>query len=1488
MRNLIPKFIEQSYIQAKFEGKLEAFTLFLDVSGFTSTTQQLMQRGDDGAEVLSALLNTIFDPMINTVHEYGGIITFFAGDAFMCVFPRLSDDDKTLPNNSNYILECARKLQGFFKRKSIYDTIFGSFELQIKIGIAYGNVEWGIVGGKNKKAFFFKGITIDLCTKAESHAQKGDIILHKSVANYIPHKADILEQFNPNYFKYTAHFSPPFPKTVQNTTTEIATPNHFKFEFNRNLTQEVVQKFLPSVVVELKEQGEFRNIASVFIAFEGVETYEKINLFALIVLNLTTQFGAYFNSIEYGDKGGVMICFFGAPLAHENDLERALSFALIVKREAARRDELQGLKIKIGITTGKAYAGFIGGAERCEYTAIGNIVNLSVRLMMAAEWGAIRITEQIAQTSGFEYRYKGDLKYKGFQDPIPSYELINRIPITTSRVFKTEMIGRRAELAQLKTMVAPIFSGHFGGLTYIFGEAGIGKSRMAYELRNYLVKRIDINWFKCPADQILKQSLNPIKGFLSRYFKQQINQPRMQNRQTFELKFKQLVDRLNILLEEQPENETIKNIKEELTRTKSVLAAQLDLIYDNSLWTQLDAKGRYNNALIALKSFFLAESLLQPTIIELEDAHWLDADTVNFLSLFTRNIEEFPVFILCTSRYNDDGSQPFLPIDNNTNLKRHFIDLDFLTQFDLRLFAEKQMNGRISDDLFQLLSEKTKGNPFFAEQILNYFDENQLLEKRQDVWHLNVMDVVIPDTIKSILVARIDRLSNRVKEVVKVAAVIGREFEVNLISEILHRSVSNELKIAEDEQIWQIIHEIQGIFRHALLRDTAYNMQLQSRLLELHRLTAESMESIYALQLDKYYDAIAFHYEKAKIFTKTLFYLEKAGDFAKQNYQNEQALNFYNRLLLNLTNVTESDAQSHSWEQYWEGKSLQDIEIKTLLKKAAILEVIGRWGACEDVCEEAVLLAEKTGSQVFLAQTNQLLGSLALHRSAYNKAMTHYGRAMALFSVKRHQEGIAEALGNMGKIYHSKGDLLVAMQFFKKQRGIAEQMNDRRSKAHSLNNIGEVYCKQGNFEEGMNYYEKALSIAESLDDQRQIAKILGNVGTLYRDQKRYDLADGYYDRQLEHYMQLGDKQGIAISIGHKGDICRNKKAYDEAMVFYQKQLILATELGDKKSIFSAVGNTGNIYKRRGNYDKAMDCYKQNLLIANELKDKQRIAFAIGNMGVIYKLKGEFDAATECYQKQLRIAEELSDENREALVLGNIGNLYFSKGQFQKAMEIYERQLRLAERIGDEKRISFALGNMGNIYTKLGVYEKAMAFYERKLKIAEKNKDSWRIALVVGNMGVVNKYLENYTAALSCYDRAIDIGRAIGDKYGLSHDLINKADILYMTSHFDFATTLTEEGIAIAKGISNQEQVFEGSLLLAKIDAKKGKTVVAVDALQYLLKTFTSPVQQATSYYELWQMTKNDTYRKAAQHLYQHLYQQAKFADYRKRLQELGD
>ena len=776
---------------------------------------------------------------------------------------------------------------------------------------------------------------------------------------------------------------------------------------------EVAAAFLPPEVVRYDQAGEFRTVVSVFLSFEAVNTHEELDLFAATVLNQVDDFGGYFKEVDYGDKGSLMVIFFGAPVSYENITVRALEFALTVQSELLqlREKEQTNFRFRLGMTVGTAFTGIVGGKERAQYACVGNRVNLAARIMGSADWMNILVDDELGAINHFRFELKGNTTYKGIADPVPTFALLGRRQSLGKPNYANQLMGREKETKALVKFAQPIFKGEMAGIAYVLGEAGIGKSRLTYEVRRQLNEQRSINWLLGSADQILRKPFNPFVYLLQRMFRQSPDLGASQNHRRFQFRLSQIRQGLKKLSGGRAES-----ILQELNRTESVLAAQLGIIVPHSLWTQLDAQGRYHNTISAFVNLLRAEASLAPTVLELEDIHWMDNDSRAVIRQLIRGSEDLPLLIIATSRADDDGNYPHLKVDKDKKvdwLTTLQIEIGPLSESAVKRMAETTLGGPIAKDAMATLLRTTNSNPFYLEQVLEYFRENELLvENDKGVLTLSDESIKLSTSISSILTARIDRLSDMVRETVKAAAVIGREFDLPVLTEVLREEtgletreevmtlLKEQIDIAERGQIWSAMSELRYIFRHSLLREAVYSMQLTTRLQQLHNQIATVIERLYGDALEERFVDLAFHYEHAGNKEKTIEYLGKAANYARSNFQNQQALDLYQRLIEKFTNHPD-----------------KEITVNTHLNRGKVLEIVGRWEEAEQAYVEAQRIAKASRDIVLLGRTNNHLGRLYTFKGEYDKAMDYLKIAAGLFESVDDILGIAKAYSSMGNLY---------------------------------------------------------------------------------------------------------------------------------------------------------------------------------------------------------------------------------------------------------------------------------------------------------------------------------------------------------------------------------------------------------------------------------------------------------------------------------------
>lgn len=1123
MHHLNSYFILQQFDRGVEYGRISAVTLFLDISGFTHITETLMEHRASGAEALANIIAQIFEPLVGCIYSYGGDITHFAGDAFQAIFPFTEAAPEDVLARA---LAAARFIQQQMEHHSLFQTTFGTFEFTAKVGLSVGEVEWGILSGPQQHVYYFRGTAVDECTVAENLGRGGDLVLHRRLYEQVSTwvTAAALPE-NGDYWRVTAvNRQHPPPETSAPLSASA-----------RHTAQFSLQSLIDSEI-----KAEFRYTCNLFLNVANIHTHEEISTFMQTFFAALQPYDGYFNRMAFGDKGCHLLLFWGAPTTHENDIHRALNFAL-------RLYESTPFPVRIGITYGFSHAGFIGSSLREEFTCYGHRVNMAARLMSKAPWGSIWLDETILPhaQSDFLISHYDNIPLKGVRSLQPVYALRGwQKEIEQTAQYTTKIIGRIREMAQLHNSILPIFHQQFAGVITIYGEAGIGKSRLVHELRQQLNLPDDPNgrkkfhWLYCPVDEILRQPLNPFRYWLRNYFQQSRANTEAQNKQLFSARLRTLSAQLK--------DQTIIN---ELERTASILGALVDLYWPNSLYDQLEPRLRAENTRLALINLIKAETTLQPVILEIEDGHWLDNESKNLLGMITRTLSSQPLAVVLTNRYQDDGTIFELPVE--TAVPQHEIHLTYLDYTAVAELAEQTVNGRLASQIIQFLIEKTNGNPFFAEQLLLDLKERSYLQRDNSQtpyqFRASFHPQDVPANLRAVLISRLDRLVQETRHVVQMAAVLGQEFDVSILKNMHVETNANDdladvIRQAESEQIWEAISKIIYAFKHALMRDAAYSMQIQARLQQLHALAALAYETVYAGTLADHYPSLAYHYEQAAIPAKAAQYLKLAGDAAKNSYQNELALDFYNRLLkYPLEQQTQLDILSLQGEIFylqgqWHPAIMQLNKGVTLAQKlnalqkeaelriqlATVLCDMGQYDEAITTLEESILLSEKIGNRQMLANTLIVMSRTYMYNDNFDKALPLAEKAYQLHLANGDQMGIATALSVLGGNYGMTHQYKEGLYYFQESIRIFEQINEQVQIMRPIHNAGVTYYFLGNFPRAASFLERAAVQSEKIGDRVSIYSAYFRLGQLYHANDRIDRAVFYFEKSVTIYRELGN------------------------------------------------------------------------------------------------------------------------------------------------------------------------------------------------------------------------------------------------------------------------------------------------------------------------------------------------------------------------------
>jgi predicted ATPase/class 3 adenylate cyclase len=894
----LPRLLLQSLEETPSSGQpvereFSAAVLFADISGFTALTERLAARGAEGVEELSAILNAYFGRIIDTIHAHGGDVIKFAGDALLAVW--VTDETSDLSECVRRTAQCGLAIQAGLRDYSAP----GNTRLTLRAAIGAGPMRMLQIGGVYQRQEPVIAGEPLLQVGACSHiGQPGEVVVSAEAWQVVNHDFDAQPREQGVYCLLAS----------RQAATLLARPS---WSVSDSLAQQV-KRFVPAAIHHRVEAGqgiwlaELRRITVLFINLPdmhyGTPLAEAQQAMQTLQQALYRYEGSV-NKLSVDDKGVSLLAVYGLPpLSHNDDPGRGVRAALDIREQL----ESLGWQYAIGVTTGRAFCGSIGNEQRCEYTIMGDVVNLAARLMQKAK-NSILVDEPTASMAEhIEFEAHAPLTLKGKARPVSAFRPLAYIQEEESSA-ETELVGRDAEQQQLQQAMSTLHSGG-SSVAIVDGEAGIGKTSLT-------------SWLKAQATT---QEVMAVRAFASAIDK---NTPYYAWSGLLEQLFairavtdsRQRGDRVLAYLDGHDELQRLAPLMND------ILSLQLS---DNEVTRQLAGEARADNVTDFIIGVLRFAASRQPLLLMLDNAHWMDSASWSLIRQVVRDVS--PLMLVLVTRTLVEPlpkTYRYLKTDPDTvNITLGSLSAEDTYTLSCRVLAA----DAVEDDVRQLFDQKSHGNPFFIEQIANSLQEieavriiNRTCMRAEGVPDLSSLN--LPDTLEGMITERIDRLGPSQQLVLKVASVIGNVFRASLLRDVYPIDADRERLDDVLEDFVRLGFLVQAreqsapsyVFSQILVQEVAYNLMLFAQRQQLHEAIAQWYERTYPDKLAPYYSLLVYHYGRVNDDEKHLEYCVKAGEQAVRNFANIEALELFDRVfkLDEKLGFPTPDQQRASWYQ---------------------------------------------------------------------------------------------------------------------------------------------------------------------------------------------------------------------------------------------------------------------------------------------------------------------------------------------------------------------------------------------------------------------------------------------------------------------------------------------------------------------------------------------------------------------------------------------
>ncbi|MFC1858215.1 adenylate/guanylate cyclase domain-containing protein [Thermodesulfobacteriota bacterium] len=913
---------------------------------------------------------------------------------------------------------------------------------------------------------------------------------------------------------------------------------------------EKIQKYLPKGITEkiLAQrdgiEGERKQVTVLFCDMEGFtglsekidpeEVYSTMDQVYEILIHKVRDYEGTVNEMT-GD--GIM-ALFGAPIALEDAPQRAIRSAYAIHREMARfndrmkqeKPDMLAIKMRVGIHTGPVVVGTLGNDLRVEFKAVGDTVNLASRMEGLAEPGSTFVTEDTFRlTEGlFRFEALGEKEVKGKEKPVQVYRVIapstrrTRFDVSAERGL-TPFAGRERELELLLDDFERSKTGR-GQVISIMAEAGVGKSRLLYEFRK-AVSNEDVTFQegKClsyskavpyhPIIDIVKTAFDITDGDGDSEIREKLKQG------------------LEILGAD--EASTLPYILEFL----SVKGSGIDTI-------NLSFEARKDRTIEALKRIALQASQIRPLIMAVEDLHWIDKSSEDYLKDLLDSIAGAMVFLIFTYRPEFVHTWGAKSYHSQVTLNR-LSNRESIAMVS-HLLGEAEIHG----DLEDFILEKTEGVPFFIEEFIKSLKALKIIERtdNQYLFTKDFLEMTIPSTIQDVIMARVDTLPESAKYLLQAGSVIESEFSYELIKHVSclsEQDLLSRLSILKNtELIYErgIFPESIYVFKHALTQEVVYDSILTSRRKRLHNKIGEAIEKLYPHKLQEYYGILIEHYIKSENYEKSAEYSLMAGQQAIRAGNIDNAIAYGEKQVDSLDKLQQTaevkrniiDARTKLGLYYAQiaynlkAKSVIDPIVDLAIEKnykrrvSHLYFIIGqyKWQVEENFpqgfkyLEKALKIGKELNDILTLALANLWIGLFQSFYCEFAEGHKYLEKALEINVSANRLWAISILKAWKAPFYFFQGRIDLAYKTSNEALRIADESGDIFSKAHAYTFHGRSCYGKGYLEEAEEHLLKAVDFSERVKQLLMVGYANEYLGETYFTMGQYEKSQRHYERAI--------------------------------------------------------------------------------------------------------------------------------------------------------------------------------------------------------------------------------------------------------------------------------------------------------------------------------------------------------------------------------------
>ncbi|NTV61970.1 MAG: tetratricopeptide repeat protein, partial [Oscillochloris sp.] len=535
--------------------------------------------------------------------------------------------------------------------------------------------------------------------------------------------------------------------------------------------------------------------------------------------------------------------------------------------------------------------------------------------------------------------------------------------------------------------------------------------------------------------------------------------------------------------------------------------------------------------------------------------------------------------------------------------------------------------GVLPASFVERITKRSQGNPFYIDQMINYIQDQGISPSDTHALEL----VRLPDSLRSLIISRIDRLSEQEQITLKVASVIGRVFRASWLWGIYPqigrpeqvRANLDRLSNLDLTPMEKAEPELEYLFKHMMTQEVAYESLAYATRTMLHEQVGDYIESHFSNDVEHYLDMLAYHYGRSENIERQRRYFRLAGEAAQAAYANDIALDYYRRLLP-LLDPPE--------------------RVPILLRIGEVLQLIGRWAEAEEAFGQARVIAESEGDIAGAARCQNAMANLLASRGDYEQALAILDVAIPIW----------------------------------------EDLGDLTGHYEALRIFGTILIETGAYSRGLRSIEHSHEIAVRLNDETLIARSIGAMGIVYMDISDYEMALYCLERSAEMATRLGDWGLLARARESIGSIYLNQSQLMDALTIFYDLLLRAVEIGDRWAVSRLTHEIGRAYTLYGDVRVGMECYSRQITIALDLGERRDLAIGLGYLAYAYAHLGEHRVAERINELAITLCDTINLAYWACQFRHDYAQLRATQGHHREAAALNDAALQSARRLGSNK------------------------------------------------------------------------------------------------------------------------------------------------------------------------------------------------------------